>query len=242
METLFKYTTPLKPNKTTVLFLPGNMCAPDVFSEIQLPPNVQSTVIDWANSQGPWDITNLGKRINKFISSKQLGETYLAGYSAGGAIALSSAIQTNAFATGLLISNTGANTKNHGDPDFPNKIMEQWGTDEFIQAFLNRCFSKPIEKSLKSKLTSYIEDLNKEAVLEAAISLRSLDLKPELQKINCKTTIAHGVDDTSRSIEHAKELQKNIKGAKLALLKGGHTIMVENKDEWQKELWGLVHQ
>ncbi|MEN1967645.1 alpha/beta hydrolase [Lentibacillus sp. N15] len=242
MKNTFKHTEPLEERKTTVLFLPGNMCAPDVFSQIELPDSIQSSVIDWANSKGPWDITSLGKRINQFILEENLGDTYLAGYSAGGAMALASATEDNAQAKGLLISNTGANTKNHGDPHFPKKIKEQWGTDTFIESFLNRCFSKPIDKELKPKLISYIKHLNEEAVLEAAVSIRKLDLKPMLPKINCKTTIAHGKDDISRNVFHAKELQENIKGAKLSLLKGGHTIMVENREEWQKELWELIQE
>src|SRR5699024_4618431 len=149
----------------------------------ELPSGVQASTIDWANSSGPWDIKSLGKRINRFIQIQNLGDTYLAGYSAGAAMALSSATENDTHVKGLLISNTGANTKNYGDPYFPQKIKREWGTELFIESFLSRCFARPIDKQLKLDLISYIDHVNVNAVLEAAVSIRELDLKPLLSKI-----------------------------------------------------------
>lgn len=144
----------LSPHKPTVLFIPGGMSSPAVYEDIEVPVDYQSGVIDWSKSEGPWDIEVVGKRIGDLIIEQNLGPTVLVGYSAGGAIALSSAIEFPDKIAGLLVSNTGANTRGHGDPHFPKKIVEHWGEREFNEAFLLRCFASPIPAILKEKIVN----------------------------------------------------------------------------------------
>jgi pimeloyl-ACP methyl ester carboxylesterase len=231
----------LTPHKFTVLFIPGGMCSPAVYEDIEIPAYYQSAIIDWSKSEGPWDIEVIGERIGSLIEEMELGPTVLVGYSAGGAIALSSAIGFPDKVAGLLVSNTGANTRGHGDPHFPNKIVRHWGELEFIEAFLARCFANEIPQDLKDKLVKYINEIEMEAAYYGAFSLRKLDLEHKISSIRCPVVIAHGVDDVSRTREHAQLLKDKIPHAKLVWLTGGHTIMVENKRDWQKELHELLY-
>ena len=233
-------TKPLEKVIPSVLFIPGNMCCPTVFNDITVPEGVQSSTIDWAMSPGPWDIETLGKRVANLVLEQELGPTILCGYSAGGVIAILAAIALGSRASGLLISNTGANTKGHGDPNFPQRILDHWGTPELNEPFVSRVFSRPIPPKLQAETEAYYKTLNRDAVYQAAYSLRQMDISSQLSQLKCPVTIAHGVLDTSRTPQHAEQLRQLIPGAKLVWLDGGHTIMVEDREGWQKELNELI--
>ena len=235
-------TKPLKEAIPSVLFIPGNMCCPTVFDGITVPVGVQASTIDWAMSPGPWDIEALGERVAKLVVDQKLGPTILCGYSAGGVIAMLAAISLGSRVSGLLISNTGANTQGHGDPNFPQNILDQWGTPELNEPFLFRVFARPIPPKLQAETEAYYKTLNREAVYQAAYSLRQIDISSQLSQLSCSVTIAHGVLDTSRTPQHADQLRQLIPGAKLVWLDGGHTIMVENRTGWQKELDELIEK
>lgn len=240
-KSMLKVIGNLQPNVNTVLFIPGGLCSPVVYEGIEIPKDYQSAIIDWSRSEGPWDTKSIGKRIVDLVVEKSLGPTVLVGYSAGGVIALCSALDSSNKIAGLLISNTGANTKGHGDPHFPQKIVNHWGERDFMEAFLARCFAKPIPIDLKTAMLDYIGTLEKQAAYEGAYSLRQLDLEDEISKICCPVSIVHGVDDKSRTREHALLLKEKMPHSKLVWLKGGHTIMVENRREWQAELHELLN-
>ena len=127
-----------------------------------------------------------------------------------------------------------------GDPNFPQRILDHWGTPELNEPFLSRVFARPIPPKLQAETEAYYKTLNRDAVYQAAYSLRQMDISSQLSQLKCPVTIAHGVLDTSRTPQHAEQLRQLIPGAKLVWLDGGHTIMVEDREGWQKELNELI--
>lgn len=78
-------------------------------------------------SDGPWELDIIGERVLELIVQLGLGPVILCGYSSGGVIALSAALRDEeGRINGLMISNTGANTKGHSDPNLPNQIRDHW--------------------------------------------------------------------------------------------------------------------
>jgi pimeloyl-ACP methyl ester carboxylesterase len=192
-------------------------------------------------SPGPWDIRNVGERIAALIQEKNLGKTILAGYSAGGAIALISAISSGGKTAGLLLSNTGLNTQNHGDPDAPKKIKQGFSAEQ-MSTFIDSCFYYPVPSALKQKMLDYIKNAPPQAAYEGTLSLRQTDLQEEAKTISCPVVIAHGIYDTRRTKEHAERIQKSIPQARIIWLKGGHTIMVDDKQGYMEALNNLIDE
>lgn len=244
MASQLRHIGSLEPKKASVLFIPGGMATPPlVFDGIERMIPIQSAQIDWSKSAGPWDVRELGNRVLEFIVERDLGPTIVAGYSAGGVIAQQAAIADDTGRIiGLLLSNTGPCAIGHGDPDLPSRVLEQWFSEELYASFLTRCFSREIATDLREKIVAYAKTVELEVVYQSAKTLRENDLRPYLQKIHCPVVIAHGVLDKTRTEEHVNMLVKGIADTEVFYLNGGHTVMVEDRDNWVKALNHLIHK
>lgn len=239
-----KITETLDPVKPAVLMIPGGMAtSPAVFDGIDREIPWQSAVIDWSRSPGPWDIVELGNRVTELIEGLGLSKVVVAGYSAGGVMAIQSAIaDENHRIAGLLLSNTGPCAIGHGDPDLPGRIQEQWFSMELFDSFMARCFARPADPLLREKMLAYAGKVEKEVVYQSSKTLREHDLRPDLGKIDCPVVIAHGSLDKARTMEHVKMLTDGIPDTEVFLLDGGHTIMVEDHEGWVEKLNYLIQK
>ena len=181
--------------------------------------------------------------LSELVKELELGPVILAGYSAGGVIAMEAAIQDRENRiSGLLLSNTGPCTVGHGDPDLPKRILGHWFSTDLFAPFLDRCFAFPIDPVLREKLLDYARQIPVNVVYEAAKTLREHDLRPRLGKITCPVVVAHGILDRTRTLEHVRMITDGVKDTQVHLLDGGHTIMVEDRDEWVAILNCLITQ
>lgn len=244
MAEKLEITGRLREGEKTVLFIPGGMAsAPAVYDGIGKMIPWQSAVIDWSNSKGPWDILELGNRTLDLIRQMNLGKVILAGYSAGGVIAMQAAAEDKEGRIGgLLLSNTGPCTIGHGDPELPDRIRKQWFSMELFEPFLSRCFAFPIEPLLKKTMIEYASKIPMEVVYQAAKTLREYDLRPRLKEISCPVVIAHGKLDTTRTLKHVEMMQEGIADVEINLLNGGHTIMAEDREHWVLILNKLIQK
>lgn len=244
MSSNLKITETLDCTKPAVLMIPGGMATPPaVFDGIAQEIPWQSAVIDWSRSPGPWDIVELGNRVAELIEELGLTRVVVAGYSAGGVMAIQSAIaDENHRIAGLLLSNTGPCAIGHGDPDLPKRIQEQWFSMELFDPFMARCFSGPVDPQLREKMIAYARQVDKEVVYQSSKTLREHDLRPNLGKITCPVVIAHGSLDKTRTMEHVKMLTDGIPDTEVFLLNGGHTIMVEDHENWVEKLNYLIQK
>lgn len=244
MASHLKYIGDLQKGCLTVLMIPGGMAtSPAVYDGIGEKLTCQSAVIDWSRSPGPWDVLDIGDRMLELVKELELGPVILAGYSAGGVIAMEAAIQDcESRICGLLLSNTGPCTVGHGDLDLPKRILGQWFSLDLYEPFLDRCFAFPIDLALREKLLDYAQHIPVNVVYEAARTLREHDLRPQLEKITCPVVIAHGILDRTRTLEHVRMITDGVRDTRVHLLNGGHTIMVEAQEEWVAILKCLVAQ
>ena len=102
-----------------LLALPGTMCSPAVFGPLAaaLAGHVTVHPLDWLTQPGPWDIPAVAARTAAFIEGQWSRPLLVCGHSTGGAIALQLAISHPGTVAGLLLVDTGAHMKGHGDVD-----------------------------------------------------------------------------------------------------------------------------
>lgn len=224
----------LVPDKPTVLAISGVMVSPCIYDQIEVTEEFQLGAVDYFYSTGPWDATSVAGKILTVIEDLNLGPTVLVGYSAGGVIAMAAACQCPEKIAGLMLSNTGPCTTGLGDPGFHKKILEKWEDKDFINNFLDCRFSRPIPPLLKVRLLDYIAGMDKFAAYGLSSSLREIDLRSDLRRVTCPIVIAHGVTDKYRTAEHAKMIRDAAPQTEFFPIQGGHTVMVDNKEEWQK--------
>ena len=113
---------------------------------------------------------------------------------------------------------------------------------ELFEPFISRCFARSVDPALKEKMIAYAKQVDKETVYQSSKTLREHDLRPDLGKIACPVVIAHGSLDKARTLEHVKMLTDGIADTEVFLLNGGHTIMVEDRDNWVEKLNYLIQK
>ena len=218
--------------------IPGTLCAPRVFDRLagRLAGEVTVRGVSWLTEQGPWDVPAVAERIVRRYPEPGL----VVGHSTGGAIALWMAIAYPERVRGLMLVNTGANMRGHGDAERIIETMRDgWGPD-LHAALIDRSFATAVDPVDRAALLGYAASVPAAAALGVLRSQRDLDAGPRLGEIGCPVTVVHGTLDRARTVEHANELADGIPGARLCLLETGHTPVYEAPDEVADEVRALL--
>ncbi|GAB3562028.1 hypothetical protein GCM10027445_01840 [Amycolatopsis endophytica] len=210
--------------------LPGTLCSPRVFD--RLAAGVAGTVdvdaVDWMGGPGPWRIGDVADFVAARIEQRHGGPVLVAGHSTGGAIALALAAARPDLVSGLLLANTGAHMRGHGDVDrILGTIANGWGP-RLHAAVLDRSFAEPVPAEVRDVLLAYAAGVPRAAALEVLRSQRDEDLTPLLPGITCPVTLLHGVHDRARTVADAETIAAGLPDCDLRTLHTGHTPVWED--------------
>ncbi|MBK6614445.1 MAG: alpha/beta hydrolase [Ottowia sp.] len=212
--------------------LPGAGCTPAVLGGLRAPGwTVQP--VDWAepplcpHSCDPRQVARrLADSLRQRAQDGHAGPVVLLGYSVGGVLAMLTALQPGLPVAGLVVGNTGAHSARHGDPAFAQRVREAWAPPA-QHDFLRACFAQMPPSALWRQLCDYLASLPPSALLQSIEGLRALDLRPDLPSLHCPVLVLHGEQDRRRGVADAIELAACLPMARLQLLPGGHTPMVD---------------
>jgi pimeloyl-ACP methyl ester carboxylesterase len=211
--------------------LAGGGCSPRIFDGC-IVPGVHWLPIDWTLAPGPYDPESVAAWLGAALARRR-GPTVLAGHSLGAFDALLAAIRHPDRVHALILSNTGARIEGHGDPDLPRRVRESW--DASVQAdYLRACFLHEPPAALWRQCLEFLAALRAQTLLQGVEGLRRLDLSGELDRVRCPVLVAHGELDRRRPLASATLLASGIRDARLKLLPGGHTPMVDCPAEYQR--------
>lgn len=223
--------------------LPGAMCSPQVFADAAQRSGLPAIALAWLEDAGPHDLASIANRVSDAISD--LPSVVLVGHSMGTPIAMLTALREaehrNRRIHGLVLSNSGANTRGHGDiKAIVDKINNAWG-QPFWDAFVARCFQTLPAPALLNEVRHYPGRLRQQAIIEVLLSQQAIDFVPLLHKLSdTRVAVVHGVHDQARTIEHARELAQGIPGAALHLFETGHTSCAEDPQRFAEVLRSIA--
>jgi pimeloyl-ACP methyl ester carboxylesterase len=219
---------------TRVVAIAGTLCAPAVFRrlELRLDGRVELDAVSWMTEPGPWDLASVADRITEPV--------VVIGHSTGGAVALRLVTRHAPLVAGLLLVDTGAHMRGHGDVDAVVAALPSAGRAQVHAALLDRSFATPLDPAFRAELLDYAAAVPPEAAIEVLRSQRDTDLTPELASIGSPVTVLHGRHDPVRTVDGARELAAAIPGARLRLLDTGHTPVHEAPDEVATEVLDLL--
>ena len=176
---------------------------------------------------GPWRIEDIAARVADRIDQHG-GPVTLIGHSTGGCIAAMVAATRPELVSALLLANTGAHMRGHGDVDrILATIAAEWGPD-LHAAVLDRSFATPLPPEVRTELLAYAARVPAETALEVLTSQRDLDLTPRLASIRCRVTVLHGIHDRARTLADAQHLVDHLPGSELVTVETGHSPIWED--------------
>jgi pimeloyl-ACP methyl ester carboxylesterase len=189
---------------------------------------------------GRWHLGTVADRIAAHITRRYSAPVTVIGHSTGGAIALQLTADHPELVSALLLVDTGAHMRGHGDVDaILAALASDWGRP-LHDRVLDRSFATALDPAFRDELLSYAATVPAQAALDALRSQRDLDLTPGLAMIGCPVTVVHGLRDLARTPDQARELAAAIPNAWLRLLDTGHTPVYEDPDGVATELLPLL--
>ncbi len=215
-----------------MIALPGTMCSPAVFEPLAraLAGEVVVDPFSWLTQPGPWDIPAIAERVSDHIDARWGRTVLVCGHSTGGAIALQVAIRRPTAALGLVLVDTGAHMRGHGDVGaILDRIQLEWG-DQLRAAVLDRSFRSPLAPEVRAGFLEWAATLSQQAVYDVLASQRDLDLTSQLGGLRQPAVVVHGLHDRARPPEQGRELAQSLPNAELVLVDAGHTPVYETPD------------
>lgn len=227
-----------------MLALPGTLCAPSIFAPVAQRLRGQVTVDarPWLTESAPWDIPAIAARQVEHLTRSHSDPVLLCGHSTGGAIALQLALTRPDLVAGLVLVDTGAHMRGHGDVDaILRRVRGEWG-EALHAALLDRSFHQPPDPDVRAELLRWAAQVDPRAAHDVLASQRDLDLSDRLTELTMPTIVVHGIHDLARSVADAEALTAAIPGASLRLLETGHTPPYEAPDEFAAIIRGLADE
>ncbi|HEY8110977.1 MAG TPA: alpha/beta hydrolase [Candidatus Nitrosotenuis sp.] len=214
----------------------------------------------FGKSDRPWGEYNydvFASDIQKVITSLNLKNVSLVGFSMGGAIVMHYVAKYRAQNIGKVVFMGAAAPSWTRRADFPHGL-EKSGVDALIaQAYGDRpkllsdfgkiFFSKE-EGSVSKEIARWLYSINLDAspfaTLKCMEELRDADLRKDMKTIDelkVPVAIFHGVNDKICSFDLAKAMNDGITGSKLVRFeKSGHGLNIEEMEKTNEELMKFI--
>jgi pimeloyl-ACP methyl ester carboxylesterase len=228
------------PAPPAVWFLSGNMLDPAVmFAAVAPPAGYHRVLCDWLGGPAPTDLPAAAERLAAQITATRPEPLILAGHSAGGVLAMLVALRIPEHVHGLMVANTGAHTAGQRNSDMPGRVAVSFGPD-LVAEFVDRCHARPLRPAARDALIASALRRDPQRYLDAFVSIRRIDLRPELGRIRCPVTVLWGRQDQVRPSAHAQELAAGISGSELIASDSGHSSPLEDPATVEGALAGLA--
>ena len=167
--------------------------------------------VSWLTQPGPWDIPTVADRVADHIERSWGRPVLVCGHSTGGAIALQLAVRRPAAVLGLVLVDTGAHMRGHGDVSaILDRIQRDWG-DDLRAAVLDRSFQCPLSPEVRAGYLEWAAALDPRAVYGVLASQRDLDLTADLAAVRQPAAVVHGRHDRARPPQQGADGRPHVK-------------------------------
>lgn len=232
--------TAIRSREDLVLVLAGAGVAPGTFSAAVVKARLENSFvvfIDYLAGSGPFDMTGMAGRLSELLADR-CGRTFLIGHSLGGALALMIAARVGNGISGIVVSDTGLSTTDHGDPRLPERLRSDW-SEGHRETFLRSWTQNGLNTELRTSLIEHLEAVDPAAMAESVESLRALSLLDVARSVVAPTAVLHGIFDERRKLHEARAISEFVSGAQLFLFDCGHTPFIERPSEVGTVMRGL---
>jgi len=198
---------------------------------------------------GEYDYTIHALDIKNVLSTLDIKDAVLVGFSMGGSIAIRYvSTYKEAHVSKLALCGAAAplwTQRNDFKYNLPKSAVDELIALNYkdrpqLLANFGKIFSAT-ENSLSKGIASWLYGINLSAssyaTAQCLIALRDADLRPDLKKITIPTVIMHGKKDKICSFDLAEQMKSGIPNSRLVVFeKSGHSMFLEETDKFNSEL------
>ena len=180
------------------------------------------------------DVERIAQWLIEWVRRKTFNKVVLAGYSAGGVIAIAAASKAPDLFNALILSNTGPSATGNSSTNFVEELREKGGEKAFYEIFFKNCFIVAPLPQLMDHLINYAMECPLEKAIEVSKTLRERAYDSLISKYRNPVLILWGEKDKRRTLEALKKLEWCIPQAETHLLSAGHTPMWDCPKEYSR--------
>jgi 3-oxoadipate enol-lactonase len=203
-----------------------------------------------SDKKGDWrDFNQHARDVKTLLEHEHITKAHLIGISYGSLVAQHFAVEYPSYLDKLVLISTFA----HKTPYYEAielswwRALEMGGYSLMLDIMLPNVlsesyFSNPLVPIDKLKAARNDLSPKPEAIFQLMKATKERkDFRKQLHKVKAETLVIQGEQDTLFPVHLAKEVQENIKNAKLAVIKNaGHTLNLEHVAEVSNQILGFL--
>lgn len=219
--------------RSVVICLAGNLCSPDLFDRVRF-GSFEKVKLDYLRECPSGDVEEIGAWLVRWVRTRHFAHVVLAGYSAGGVIAISAASKAPELFDALILSNTGPSAEGNSKSHFVDDLRAHGQESSFQRNFLSSCFLHVPSEEVLERLVDYALDSSFDRAIEVSQSLRQRNYDQAIRAYRNPVLVLWGEKDTRRTAAARQKLVQCLPQAEVHLLPAGHTPMWDCPDEYSR--------
>lgn len=195
---------------------------------------------------GSYSMEMLADDVVDLFDEIGIRKAHFMGISMGGMIAQTLALKHPECISSLILCDTTCGIPEAVHPLWDERIqtVSEQGMTAVADATLDRWLSSDFQfhsPATTEKIREMILKTPVDGFVGCAHAIKNFDITARLPKISIPTLIMVGENDPGTPVEAARQIQKNIRGAELAILpQAYHLSNIEAADDFNKRLTGFL--
>jgi 3-oxoadipate enol-lactonase len=195
-----------------------------------------------AAPKGPYTLEALADDLHALLKHLRIEKPHYVGLSMGGMIGQTAALKYPGLFRSMTLCDTTSRYPAEAAPMWEERIRiaESKGMSALVQPTLERWFTEPFRKNQPEKVKAVAALIEKTPVpgyVGCCAAIPKINVTSRLKEIDTATLVICGEDDPGTPPAMAREIQSNIRGAKLVLIpKAAHLSNIEQPEAFNRAL------
>lgn len=179
-----------------------------------------------SSGEGETSIGGYVRRVDEWRHALGLGRAFLVGHSMGSAIALTAALETPEWVTGLVL--VGAGARLPVNPRLLEGTAAPAQFEETVERILQWSFAPRAAPRLVELARRRLHETGPDVLHRDFLACSVFDVQARLGDVHLPTLLVCGAEDRMTPLARTEELARGIEGAAMAVVEGaGHMVMLE---------------
>ena len=195
---------------------------------------------------GPYTLEQMADDVHGLFAALGIKRTHWAGLSMGGMIGETYALKYPGVFQSMVLADTTSRRPPNAEQMWGDRVRmaREQGMGPLVEATLGRWFTEPYRKAHPDVMARIGNDIRNTPVAGFAgccEAIAKIDVLDRLKEIDCPALVIVGEHDHGTPPEMAKQIQANLRGSELLIIKSAaHLSNVEQPEIFTKAMMGFL--